>query len=135
MASSEMTSMNASHKTAPETGYQVSALAVTIFYGLISIFASASVISNPSPSPGLLFLLIIFDTLMAGIVAASTGAAGGVAYIGLKGNDHVNWMKICDKFGKYCRHVGSSIGLSLVASVVLVLLVILSSYSLYRRIR
>ncbi|RWW00610.1 hypothetical protein GW17_00036420 [Ensete ventricosum] len=66
-------------------------------------------------------------------MASATGNAGSVAYIGLKGNSHVNWNKICNVYGKFCRHVGSSAAVSLVASIVLVLLVVLSSYSLYRR--
>lgn len=72
---------------------------------------------------------------MAGVMASATGNAGSVAYIGLKGNSHVNWNKICNMYGKFCRHVGSSTAVSLVASIVLVLLVVLSSYSLYRRSR
>lgn len=72
--------------------------------------------------------------LILGIVASATGAAGGVAYIGLKGNSHVGWTKICNVYDKFCQHVGASIAISLVASVVLVLLVILSAYSLSKKI-
>lgn len=70
---------------------------------------------------------------MAGVLAAATGAGGGVAYIGLKGNSHVRWNKICGVYDNFCRHVGSAVGVSLIASIVLVLLVILSACSLYRR--
>lgn len=128
-------SRDAKFNHSPAFIYLVAALAVTILYSLVTMLASASVISNPSPSPKLLFLLILFDALMAGIMASAMGSAAGVAYIGVKGNVHVNWMKICDKFGKYCRYVGSSVALSLAASVVLVLLVVISSYSMYRRSR
>lgn len=72
---------------------------------------------------------------MAGVMASATGSSAAVAYIGLKGNDHVGWTKVCNKFSKYCRHIGSSAALSLVASIILVLLVVLSSYSIYRRSR
>ena len=72
--------------------------------------------------------------LILGIVAAATGAAGGVGYIGLKGNTHVQWMKICNLYGKFCRHIGGSIFVSLFAAAVLVLLVVVNGYSLYRRI-
>ncbi|RRT50785.1 hypothetical protein B296_00051521 [Ensete ventricosum] len=73
--------------------------------------------------------------VMAGVMASATGTAGSVAYLGLKGNSHVNWNKVCNVYDKFCRHVGSSAALSLVASAVLVSLVVLSSYSLYRRCR
>ncbi|KAE9453221.1 hypothetical protein C3L33_14882, partial [Rhododendron williamsianum] len=36
---------------------------------------------------------IITTLLLLGIVAAATGAAGGVAYIGIKGNSHTGWPK------------------------------------------
>ncbi|CAL9055602.1 unnamed protein product [Musa banksii] len=71
--------------------------------------------------------------LMAGVMASATGAAGFVAYIGLKGNSHVNWSKVYNVYGKFCRHIGSSITISLVASILLVLLVVPSAYSLHRR--
>lgn len=73
--------------------------------------------------------------VMAGVMASAAGTAGSVAYLGLKGNSHVNWNKVCNVYDKFCRHVGSSAAVSLVASVLLVSLVVLSSYSLYRRCR
>jgi uncharacterized protein (TIGR01569 family) len=68
-------------------------------------------------------------------MASATGSAGGVAWIGLKGNTHTNWTKICNIYGNFCRHIGSSVFLGLVASVILVLLTILNAYCLYRRSR
>lgn len=72
--------------------------------------------------------------LMLGIVASATGAAGGVAYIGLKGNSHVGWTKVCNMYGKLCRHLGASLAVSLFASIVLVMLIILSIHSLSKKI-
>lgn len=70
---------------------------------------------------------------MAAIMASAVGTAGGLAYVGLKGNTHTNWIKICDIYGKFCRYIAASIIMSLVASIILVLLVVLSAYSLYKR--
>lgn len=67
-------------------------------------------------------------------MAAATGAAGGVAYIGLKGNSHVGWKKVCNVYDEFCRHLGASIAVSLFGSIVLVLLVLLSVYSLSKKI-
>lgn len=72
--------------------------------------------------------------LILGILASATGTAGGVAYVGLKGNNHVGWHKICNVYDKYCRHVGGSIGVGLVGSIVSVLLVWLSAFSLHSRV-
>ncbi|URE41977.1 CASP-like protein [Musa troglodytarum] len=128
-------SRDAKFQHSPAFIYLVAALSVTGLYSIITMLVSLSSIASPSPSPRTLFLLILFDTLLAGVMASATGNAGSVAYIGLKGNSHVNWNKICNVYGKFCRHVGSSTAVSLVASIVLVLLVVLSSYSLYRRSR
>ena len=57
-----------------------------------------------------------------------------MTYVGLKGNTHVRWGKVCTLYGKFCRYVGASIGVSLFASVMLVLLVLLSVYSLSKKI-
>lgn len=66
----------------------------------------------------------------AGVMASATGA---VAYIGLRGNSEVNWSKVYNVYGKFCRHIGSSITISIVASILLILLVVPSVYSLHRR--
>lgn len=70
---------------------------------------------------------------MAGVVASATGAGASIAYVGLKGNSHVGWLRVCNMYGKFCRYVGSSIAVSLAASVVLVLLVSVSASALQRR--
>ncbi|KAF9605402.1 hypothetical protein IFM89_016979 [Coptis chinensis] len=97
---------------------------------IISILAS---LVRKHRSTKLLFHFILIDTLMIGIVASATGTAGGVAYIGLKGNSHVRWGKVCNIYDTFCRHVGSSVALSLFSSILLVILVMLSTYTLYRR--
>lgn len=71
--------------------------------------------------------------LILGVVASATGTAGSVAYIGLRGNHHVGWAKVCSTFDKYCDHLISSIAMSFLASIVLVLLILLSIFSLYKR--
>ncbi|XP_010904771.1 CASP-like protein 1D1 [Elaeis guineensis] len=120
-------------KNSPALIYLLVALSVGVLYSIITILSSCFAISRPSPSPKLYFHLIVFDALMAGILASATGTAGSIAYLGLKGNSHIGWTKVCNVYGKFCRHIGSSTIVTLVASIVLVLLVVLSSYSLYRR--
>ncbi|XP_021728870.1 CASP-like protein Ni6 [Chenopodium quinoa] len=114
--------------------YFVVALSVAGLYSIITAIASLSFFRKSSIPPKLFWILLVHDVLILGIVAAATGAAGGVGYIGLKGNTHVKWMKICNFYGKFCRHIGGSIFVSLFAAVVLVLLVVVNGYSLYCRI-
>ncbi|XP_078446932.1 CASP-like protein 1D1 [Wolffia australiana] len=113
--------------------YMFSALVAAAGYSFVTMITSATAVRKPSPSTKLLLNLLILDTIMAGVMAAATGAGGGVAFIGLKGNSYVRWNKICGVYEKFCRHVGSSVGFSLLSSIALILLVILSAVSLHRR--
>ncbi|URE04720.1 Double-stranded RNA binding motif [Musa troglodytarum] len=119
-------SRDAKFQHSPAFIYLLVALSVTCFYSIITVAASFSAITSPSPSPRMLFHLVLSDAVMAGVTASATGSAGSVAYLGLKGNSHVNWNKVCNVYDKFCRHVGSSAAVSLAASVLLVSLVMLS---------
>ncbi|KAF8082765.1 hypothetical protein N665_0808s0002 [Sinapis alba] len=127
---------NAKFTHSPAFIYFVVALSVACFYSILSTLATVSAFKKPSSCSAILLLnLAIMDAVMVGIVASATGASGGVAYIGLKGNKNVQWREICDIFDTFCRHVGGAIAVSLVASIILLLLSIISVLSLYKRIR
>ncbi|CAN6469281.1 unnamed protein product [Victoria cruziana] len=119
----------------PALVYLVVANSAASLCNIYALTVSAASMSKSSPSVHTLFRLVVLDTLMGGIVASATGASTGVAYVGLKGNSHVHWDKICDVFGGFCRHVGVSSFLSLIASICFVLLTVTSAYSIYRRSR
>ncbi|XVF38640.1 hypothetical protein REPUB_Repub20aG0119700 [Reevesia pubescens] len=128
-------SRSAKFNHSPAFIYFIAALSVTGFYSIITILASLSVVLKPTYTKTLLLAFAFLDVLFVGIVASATGAAGGVAYVGLRGNSHVGWNKICGVYDKFCRHVGSSIALSLFAAVLLVLLSLMSTFTLYKKIR
>ncbi|KAJ6319126.1 hypothetical protein OIU76_014456 [Salix suchowensis] len=126
--------LEAKFSDSPAFVYFISALSVAGLYGILTALASISIISKPAHATRYLLHFALWDVLMLGIVASATGAAGGVAYIGLKGNSHVGWGKVCNVYDKFCQHVGSSIAVALFASVLLVLLTMLSVFSIYRKI-
>ncbi|KAI5650680.1 hypothetical protein M9H77_36685 [Catharanthus roseus] len=126
--------VSAKFSHSPAFIYFVAALSVAGFYGLISTLVSIYALLKPSCSTKILSHFVIFDVLLLGIVASATGAAGGVAYIGLKGNTHTAWRKVCNVYGDFCRHIGGSVAVSLFGSIVLVLLVILSIHSISKKI-
>ncbi|PIA61631.1 hypothetical protein AQUCO_00300863v1 [Aquilegia coerulea] len=109
----------------------VAAVSVAGLYSIVSILAS--LVWKRYHSNKLLFLFILIDVVMMGIVASATGTAGSIAYIGKHGNSHAGWGEICSAYDKFCLHIGVSIGLSLFASALLLVLVILSTYTLYCR--
>ncbi|KAL6877625.1 hypothetical protein ACP4OV_012840 [Aristida adscensionis] len=119
----------------PALIYLLVALCVTCLYSLLTAVGSLRLVSGSACTAKTLFLLVLLDVFYAAVMASATGSAGGVAWIGLKGNSHTRWNKICNLYGKFCRHIGASALLSLVASILLVLLAVLNAYSLYRRSR
>lgn len=113
--------------------YFVAALSVACLYSIVT--GGLSVLALMKPGGGLMlqFQFLIFDALVLGIVAAATGAAGGVGYIAFKGNSHARWSKVCDTYGSFCSRSAASIFLSLVSSITLLLLVWLSIYVLSKK--
>lgn len=126
--------LEAKFSDSPAFLYFISALSVAGLYGILTTLAAISTVLKPAYAARFLLHFALLDVLMLGIVASATGAAGGVAYVGLKGNSHVRWGKVCNVYDKFCQHVGSSIAVALFASVLLVLLTMLSVFSIYRKI-
>ncbi|KAG5011165.1 hypothetical protein AAZX31_07G233200 [Glycine max] len=125
----------AKFRYSPAFVYFVAALSVTGLYSIITTLASLFASNKPALKTKLLLYFILWDALILGIIASATGTAGGVAYLGLKGNRHVvGWNKICHVYDKFCRHVGASIAVALFGSVVTVLLIWLSAYSIHSRV-
>ncbi|PIN16036.1 hypothetical protein CDL12_11305 [Handroanthus impetiginosus] len=127
-------SRTAKFQHSPAFIYFVAALSFAGFYSIITFLFSLHALLKPGYHPKVVSHFVILDVLLLGIMAAATGSAGGVAYIGLKGNSHVQWAKICDLFDDFCKHIGASIAVSLFGSIVLALLIVLSFYSLSKRI-
>ncbi|KAF5771640.1 putative casparian strip membrane protein [Helianthus annuus] len=115
--------------------YYVAALSVTCFYSVITGLLSAlALVKMTEGSTKTQVHLAILDALLLGIMASATGAAGGVGYIGFKGNNHTGWTKICNVYGSFCRHIAASIAVSLLPSVALLLLVWVSVFILSKKI-
>ncbi|KAI3459303.1 hypothetical protein Pfo_015966 [Paulownia fortunei] len=127
-------SVSAKFNHSPAFIYFVAALSVAGLYSIITTLLSFYALLKPGCCPKLLSHFVIFDVLLLGVVAAATGSAGAVAYIGLKGNSHVGWRKICNVYDEYCKHIGASVAVSLFASIVLAFLILLSVYSLSKKI-
>ncbi|CAL0325820.1 unnamed protein product [Lupinus luteus] len=124
----------AKFRYSPAFVYFVAAFSVSGLYSIITTLASLSVIKKPELKTKLLLHFIFLDALILGIVASATGTAGGVAYVGLKGNKHVGWLNICNVYGKFCKHTGGSIAVALFGTIVTVFLIWLSAYNIHTRI-
>ncbi|XP_074583637.1 uncharacterized protein LOC141839719 isoform X2 [Curcuma longa] len=93
-------SREAKFQHSPAFIYLLAALCVSSLYSFVTMFASFLSISIPSPSTRILFLLLVCDALMAGVMASAMGSAGSIAYLGLRGNSHANWAKICNNYAQ-----------------------------------
>ncbi|XP_043718008.1 CASP-like protein Ni6 [Telopea speciosissima] len=119
----------------PALVYIVVALSICFAYSFSTICGTRWILKKERCSSKTLLkfylTLIVTDVVMVGVVAAATGAAGGIGlYMGLEGNPNEGW--ICEVFTKFCTNVGVSIIFSLFASVLLAVLVVFSAFSIYR---
>ncbi|KAK2652732.1 hypothetical protein Ddye_012588 [Dipteronia dyeriana] len=72
------------------------------------------------------------DQVMAYLTVAAVAAAAQSAAFAKLGQPELQWMKICNLYGKFCNQVGEGIASALLASLSMVLLSCISSFSLFR---
>lgn len=108
--------------------YNISTNAIACGYTAISI--AILVMSKGRRSKGLLMLVLLGDLMMVALLFSGAGAAGAIGLMGLQGNKHVMWKKVCGVFGKFCHQAAASLGITLLASVVFMLLVVLDAIKL-----
>ncbi|XP_043700453.1 CASP-like protein 1D2 [Telopea speciosissima] len=107
------------------------ALSIAGFYAIITVIGSFMASGKPNPSKKLLILSAVFDAMMVGIVGSATGSAAAFGYVDLKGSPEMGWMYMCHEFQHFCRYIAVASAISLFESIVLVLLVLCSTYHLY----
>ncbi|KAF2552377.1 hypothetical protein F2Q68_00036986 [Brassica cretica] len=108
--------------------YNISANAIACGYAAISI--AVLMICKGRRSKGLLMAALIGDLVMVGLLFSGTGAAGAIGLMGSQGNKHVMWKKVCNVFGKFCHQAAASVAITLLASIVFMLLVVLDAMKL-----
>ncbi|KFK24376.1 hypothetical protein AALP_AAs45452U000200 [Arabis alpina] len=106
--------------------YNMSTNAIACGYTAISIV----ILLMSKGRRNLLMLLLLGDLLMVALQFSSTGAAGAIGLMGLQGNKHVMWKKVCGVFGKFCHQNAVGVAFSLVGSIVFVILVVLDAIKL-----
>ncbi|TKY61827.1 CASP protein 1E1 [Spatholobus suberectus] len=108
--------------------------AIACSYAAVSLVFTAMARSSGKNDAALLVLTAL-DLVMMALLFSANGAASAVGVIAQKGNSHVQWMKVCDVFDAYCRHVTAALVLSLIGSTVFLLLVLHSVLKLHYRSR
>lgn len=72
------------------------------------------------------------DQVMAYVTVVALAAAGQSGMIARVGQPELQWMKICNMYGKFCNQVGEGIASAFVASLSMVVMSCISAFSLFR---
>lgn len=74
--------------------------------------------------------VLIGDLVMMALLFSSTGAAGAIGLMGVQGNKHVMWKKVCNVLGKFCHQTAASVAITLLAAIMFMVLVVLDAMKL-----
>ncbi|XP_031258332.1 CASP-like protein 1E2 [Pistacia vera] len=91
--------------------------------------------AKPKLNNRLELVMTLVDLTMTGLLFSATGAAMAIGVLGMNGNSHVQWHKVCNVFGDFCRQFEAGLVLSLLGSFAFLLLVVLAVFNLYKRSR
>uniref|UniRef100_A0A1J3E5M5 CASP-like protein n=1 Tax=Noccaea caerulescens TaxID=107243 RepID=A0A1J3E5M5_NOCCA len=72
------------------------------------------------------------DQAMAYMSVAAIAAAAESGLIAKEGEEELQWMKVCNMYGKFCNRAGEGVASALFASVAMVLVSCISAFSLFR---
>ncbi|GMP75810.1 hypothetical protein CsSME_00032767 [Camellia sinensis var. sinensis] len=72
------------------------------------------------------------DQLMAYLTLAAVAAAAQSSVFAKFGESELQWMKICNMYGKFCNQVGEGLASAVIASLSMVVLSGVSAFSLFR---
>lgn len=70
--------------------------------------------------------------VLAYVCLAAVAAAAQSAVLGEFGQTELEWMSICNMYGKFCNQVGEGIVVALVVSISMVSISCLSAFNLFR---
>lgn len=110
--------------------YLVVVNAIACGYAAVSL---ALVLVDRGQTSGRLssLMVVIFDLLMVVLLFSGIGGATAVGLLGYNGNSHVQWKKVCNKFGKFCAQVGGALAVSFAGATIFLLLVVLATLKLH----
>ncbi|ESQ55802.1 hypothetical protein EUTSA_v10026264mg [Eutrema salsugineum] len=72
------------------------------------------------------------DQAMAYMCVAAIAAAAESGLIGREGEEKLQWMKLCNMYGKFCDWMSVGVAIALLASIAMVFVSCISAFSLFR---
>ncbi|KAK7363844.1 hypothetical protein VNO77_06003 [Canavalia gladiata] len=94
---------------------------------VVSMIRGNALFSRP-----LAWVIFSGDQVMAYVTVAAVAAALQSAVFAKAGQPEVQWMKVCNIYGKFCNQVGEGLASAFVVSLSTVLLSCISAFSLFR---
>ncbi|KAF8082608.1 hypothetical protein N665_0818s0024 [Sinapis alba] len=80
----------------------------------------------------LAWAIFLGDQAMAYMSVAAIAASAESGLIGIRGEEKLQWMKLCNMFGKFCNRAAGGTSSALLASVAMVFVSCISAFSLFR---
>ncbi|RID72611.1 hypothetical protein BRARA_C04497 [Brassica rapa] len=80
----------------------------------------------------LAWAIFLSDQAVAYMSVAAIAASAESGLIGIRGEDELQWMKVCNMFGKFCNRAAGGTASALLASVAMVFVSSISAFSLFR---
>ncbi|XP_057536217.1 CASP-like protein 1E1 [Amaranthus tricolor] len=119
----------------PAKYHYVSAFVYTVVVNASAcVIAAMTLIAAIASKDGSRRLVImVVDLMMVALLFSSIGATGAIGVIGLKGNSHLRWGKVCNVYAKFCNQVIASVILSLLGATAFLLLIFLSFLKLHKK--
>ncbi|KAJ4749992.1 CASP-like protein [Rhynchospora pubera] len=112
--------------------YFVVANALVCIYSALSLLASL-LTSARKKNLSLAVPIAIGDLIMVAVLFSTIGASMDFGLLGMHGNSHLRWNKVCNVYGKFCEKAIVAIALSSIGALVFFGLVVLSIISLHKR--
>ncbi|KAF5187800.1 Casp-like protein [Thalictrum thalictroides] len=97
------------------------------FRCVVSLIRGSVLFSKP-----LAWAIFSGDQVMAYLTLAAVAAAAQSAVFAKFGQPELQWMQICNMYGKFCTQVGEGIASALIVSLSMVSLSCLSAFNLFR---
>lgn len=72
------------------------------------------------------------EQAMAYMSVAAIAASAESGLIGIRGEEKLQWMKVCNMFGKFCNRAAGGTASALLASIAMVFVSSISAFSLFR---
>ncbi|KAG5554938.1 hypothetical protein RHGRI_012480 [Rhododendron griersonianum] len=110
--------------------YFVVVNAIACAYAIISLVLTLA--SKGGNKGGLALMITTLDLVILALLSSANGATGGIGLIGIRGNSHVQWNKVCNVFDKFCHQMLAGLVLSVLGSAIFLLLLVISARKLQK---